>query len=155
MYKKFEFGQYKKWRGLPAFLKGLSPDYLERGYSITDAQIVGLLQIRTQQDFARIYHVDQGTLSDWNERMRREDWQALSPETRRIINTTTKELLWALYVRILKYAKPKDVRFFLKLIDDSQTDSTVGHQTSGKITKRERNYLDKLFAKNKLGSSKH
>lgn len=146
-YKKEVFEIYKKWKRMPGFLKGLSPIYLERVYRVTNFRIVNLLQITTQKDFARCYGVrDLGTLTDWNERIEREAYRDLSPETKSFLHTCYKNLLGALYIRLLVDAKPKDVYLWMRLVEDWNGPEQEKKEVEGKLTKRKKNYLNKLLA---------
>ena len=149
-YKERVFEEYKRWKRLPAFLKGLTPFYLRSVYNITDERIVGLLQITTQQEFARMYGIgDLGTLTDWNERIGRENFAALDPEVRRLTNRLYKHFLGALYVRCLIHAKASDVRLWFKHVENWKGPSRVNKRTDGfdgKMPSRQKEELDKLIA---------
>lgn len=72
VYKEKEFGIYVLWKFLPAHFKGMKRDELET-LGFTDPMILKIIKIKNQTEFAKYFNIkDLGTLTDWNNRIKRE-----------------------------------------------------------------------------------
>jgi hypothetical protein len=115
VYKKHEFNAYILWRSLPSFLKG-QPRYTLEKLGITDDITLGLLQIKTQTEFAKTYNIkDLGTLTDWNKKINREG--LVLNEVYRWARTMTPNVVFALYKNASKNGRAQEVRAWFELIE--------------------------------------
>lgn len=64
-YKSTEFITYRTWRSLPAILRGMDTEALAKS-GFEDPDIIDLLSIRTQGQFAERFKMNPNTLSVWN-----------------------------------------------------------------------------------------
>jgi len=115
VYRKQDFLAYVTWKSLPTFLRG-QPEAVLRKMGIDDELAIGLLQLKTQKDFASRYDVkDLGTLTDWNKRI--ED-DGLLEHTNTWARKLTPNVVLALYKNATKHGKAKEVKTWFELIEN-------------------------------------
>lgn len=68
-----EFEVYALWKSLPPILKGVTPRDLEDKFFLDDEELIQLLQLRTQRDFAKYFDLDEKTLWRWNGKLKDRD----------------------------------------------------------------------------------
>ena len=114
VYLKREFEMYKVWKSLPPMLKG-KPVVNLRKFGIEDEDLLSLLQIKTQTEFAEHYGVgDLGTLTDWNKRIRDE---GSHDDIHLWARQLTPNVMFALYKNIMKHGRAHEVRAWNELIE--------------------------------------
>jgi len=114
VYRKREFELYKVWKSLPPMLKGKPAVTLQK-FGIEDEDLISLLQIKTQTEFAQKYEIrDLGTLSDWNKRIKESGFQEDMYGWARQL---TPNVMFALYKNIMKHGRAHEVRAWNELIE--------------------------------------
>src|SRR6185369_4601753 len=145
-YKKEEYLAFKIWVSIPRMFRGLpETSFLIR--SIKDPRVRKIATIQTQKEFAKHFRIrDLGTLTDWRKKIEEEkpDKYLYSP----LANTIFQNLVAALYMRGLLYAKPRDIRLFLELIEDWEEPKfeKPPPRPVYDLTDEEKAELDKLLA---------
>ena len=79
VYLKQTYLAYGIWKAIPPVMRDLSPDELRKKFGIEDEMILKLMTIQTQGAFAKEYNVREGTLSEWNKKLDKDnplDWIA-------------------------------------------------------------------------------
>ena len=114
VYRKREYELYKAWKSLPPMLKGKPAVTLQK-FGIEDDELINLLQIKTQTEFAKEYAIgDLGTLTDWNKRIRDE---GTHEELYAWARQLTPNVMFALYKNIMKHGRAHEVRAWNELIE--------------------------------------
>ena len=114
VYKKQDFDSYVLWKSLPSVLRGQPRQLLER-YNIDEEIAVGLLEIKTQTEFAKKFGIkDMTTLSDWNKKIERD---GLIPEINAWARKLTPNVLLALYKTVTKDGKASEVKAWYEIVE--------------------------------------
>jgi hypothetical protein len=120
-YKEKEFEAYVLWRSFSLVFKNKPISFLEN-YGVTDPLEIELLSIGTQQEFAERFGIrDLGTLTDWNKRIEKEN---LLPKPYEWAAPLTKNVIAALYLAILKDAKPDRVKLWFEIMGEKLSPKT-------------------------------
>lgn len=115
VYKKQDFESYLKWRSLPSSLRGQPKAVLEK-LGFDDIEILTLLEIRTQTEFALKYGIkDLGTLSDWNKRIEKE---GLIEGIYAWARVHTPDVVFALRKKIIKNGNGHDVKTWFDIVEN-------------------------------------
>jgi len=114
VYKKQDFDSYVLWRSLPSVLRSQPKQLLER-YNIDEEIAVGLLEIKTQTEFAKKFGIkDMTTLSEWNKKIEKE---GLIPSINAWARKLTPNVLLALYKSITKDGKASEVKAWYEIVE--------------------------------------
>lgn len=115
VYKKQDFDSYVLWKSLPSVLRGQPKQLLEK-YNIDEEIAVGLLEIKTQTEFAQKFGIkDMTTLSDWNKKIEKE---GLIPSINAWARKLTPNVLLSLYKSIVKDGKASEVKAWYEIVED-------------------------------------
>ena len=114
--KKKEYELYKLWKSLPAIILGTTEQDLIKKFGMDDPLQIELIQIKTQKGFAEKYGLDKNTPSEWNERMEKEGNEHLD-ETRKWAKKLNKNVVFALYNKIMRKPDPVSIELWSKLVD--------------------------------------
>jgi len=108
-----QFVIYALWKSLPPMLRGETAAELEKKYFIDDEEIIQLLQIRTQRQFADHYDLNEKTLWRWNMKLKDRD---LFADIRAWSNGLVKNVIMSTYrASMLKDPKASsDRKLFLQ-----------------------------------------
>lgn len=94
VYFQKEFEIYVLWKSLPPMLKGETPKDLEEVYFIDNEDLIELLQIRTQGQFADHFKLHKDTLTRWNKKLVDRDVFA---DIRAWSNSLMKNVIFSTY----------------------------------------------------------
>ncbi len=110
------FNLYAVWKSLPILsLKRMTRNELIENIGISDDEVLDLIEIRTQKEFAQKYDLSEETLVDWNKKLRDRDPLF---EAKAWALTLTKNVMMALYASAMS---SKDARLFelwFKVVND-------------------------------------
>ena len=108
-----EFNLYCLWRFLPSILLGKPAKYLD-SFGITDDGYKEIIGIKTQKEFAMKFGIrDQGTLTDWNERIEKTD--CLKKLENKWIRGSLSNVIFAVYREQLRKGDVRRAKFLFKL----------------------------------------
>ena len=114
VYKTQEFEAYALWKSLPSFLRGQPRQVLEKS-GIDEEIMLGLLELKTQGDFARKFDIkDLGTLTDWNKKLEKE---GLLSHIHAWARKLTPNVIFALYRNASKNGKAADVKAWMETVE--------------------------------------
>ncbi len=114
VYKTQEFESYAIWKSLPSFLKGQPREVLEK-FGINEEVALGLLEIKTQAEFARRFDIkDPATLTDWNKRLEKE---GILSQIHGWARKLTPNVIGALYRNASKNGKAAEVKAWLEIVE--------------------------------------
>lgn len=130
--KKQDFKTFVLWRSLPSLLRDLNYTELEK-LGFQDPLVMELLRIRWQKDFAERFNVDEGTLSEWNDKIEAENLI----EYKGWAKDLSRNVILSLYRAILKEGKAPEVKLFLQVVEGWQEKSGVGINL-GKLLEEDR-----------------
>ncbi len=115
VYRTQDFETYVLWKSLPAFLRGQPRQALEK-LGLDEDIVLGLLEIRTQTEFAKQYDIkDLTTLTDWNKRIQEE---GLIPKMHEWARKLTPNVIWALYRTATKHGRSADVKTWFEIVEN-------------------------------------
>ena len=114
VYKKQDFDSYVLWKSLPSILRGQPRQMLEK-FGIDDETAIGLLEIKTQAEFAKRFNIkDPVTLSDWNKRIEKDGLiQGINGWARKL----TPNVTLSLYKSITKNGKASEVKAWYEIVE--------------------------------------
>ena len=72
-----------------------------------------MINIKTQSEFAKIYGVENSTLSNWNKLIQKRE---IIPDTRRWAQQLTKNILFKLYKNALDTANPQSIKLWFQVV---------------------------------------
>ena len=72
-HKPREFARFCLWLVMPTMFKGKEQEKLQTEFFIDDEEMHELCQIKTMAQFAEIYGVHAGTLSEWKQKAKKTD----------------------------------------------------------------------------------
>ena len=114
VYKKQDFDSYVLWKSLPSVLRGQPRQMLEK-FGIDDDITIGLLEIKTQAEFAKRFDIkDPATLTDWNKRIEKD---GLVPSIYDWARKLTPNVLLSLYKAITKNGKAQEVKAWYQIVE--------------------------------------
>jgi len=114
VYKKQDFDSYVLWKSLPSVLRGQPRQMLEK-FGIDDDITIGLLEIKTQAEFAKRFDIkDPATLTDWNKRIEKD---GLVPSINDWARKLTPNVLLSLYKAITKNGKAQEVKAWYQIVE--------------------------------------
>jgi len=114
VYKKQDFDSYVLWKSLPSVLRGQPRQMLEK-FGIDDDITIGLLEIKTQAEFAKRFDIkDPATLTDWNKRIEKD---GLIPSINAWARKLTPNVLLSLYKAIAKNGNAQEVRVWYQIVE--------------------------------------
>jgi len=114
VYKKQDFDSYVLWKSLPSVLRGQPRQMLEK-FGIDDDITIGLLEIKTQAEFAKRFDIkDPATLTDWNKRIEKD---GLVPSINDWARKLTPNVLLSLYKAITKNGKASEVKAWYQIVE--------------------------------------
>ena len=99
---------------LPSILRGQPRQMLEK-FGIDDETAIGLLEIKTQAEFAKRFNIkDPVTLSDWNKRIEKDGLiQGINGWARKL----TPNVTLSLYKSITKNGKASEVKAWYEIVE--------------------------------------
>ena len=115
VYKTQDFESYAMWKAMPSILRGQPRQVLEK-VGIDDEVAIGLLEIKTQTEFAKRFDIkDLSTLTDWNKKIEKE---GLVPGINAWARKLTPNVLMALYKTITKSGKAAEVKAWYEIVEN-------------------------------------
>ena len=115
VYKTQDFESYAMWKAMPSILRGQPRQVLEK-FGIDDEVAIGLLEIKTQTEFAKRFDIkDLSTLTDWNKKIEKE---GLVPGINAWARKLTPNVLMALYKTITKSGKAAEVKAWYEIVEN-------------------------------------
>ena len=124
VYKKPEFQSYIIWKSLPAMLRGLSVENLNK-LGINDELSISMLEIKTQTAFAKKFKVKVATCSEWNNIL--IDDNLIHDSILRWAKMITPNVIMALGKKAVKTGNAQEVMAWEKLIEDYTDKSETIH----------------------------
>lgn len=91
-----------------------TPRQFAMSMGIEDEDLLDLLEIKTQNDFADRFKVSKDTLSLWNKKLDRMD---TSGDLRRLSQRLTKNLMFALYQHTYRKGNPLNFKLWLEFVE--------------------------------------
>lgn len=114
-YKKQTYETYALWKSLPSFLKGQPRIALEK-FGIEEETIFHLLTMKTQLEFAKVYKIDAGTLSDWNKRLEKDGLVVgINSWARKL----TPNVIFSLYKNVIKTGRAHEVKAWFEIVESN------------------------------------
>jgi hypothetical protein len=115
VYKTQDFDSYVVWKSLPTVLRGQPRQVLEK-YNIDDEIVTGLLEIKTQTEFAKKFDIkDLATLTDWNKKIEKD---GLVPSINAWARKLTPNVVMALYKAVIKDGRAADVKAWYEIVEN-------------------------------------
>ncbi len=136
---KREFEIYRLWWYLPSILKGRPAEAVGNDpglikFGVTDPEILDLLAIETQTEFAEKYGIkDPNTLSEWNKKLEKD--RSLE-EIFAPLKKLTPNVMVGLYKAAVNDGKAAEVRAWMELVEKVQPGLTLNlPSTDAKLDK--------------------
>lgn len=112
------FPVYALWRSLPrSILKQVSQEELIDRFGFDDPQVLDLVQLHTQGDFADKYGININTLTDWNKKLNENDPLA---EARGWALGLTKNVVLSMYNHAVRKGNAELYKLFFKVVNEWQ-----------------------------------
>jgi hypothetical protein len=113
-YKQGLFEVYLLWRSVQGFMGHTKAQEVIQKVGGSNGELSKIFSISTQTEFAKIYKIENSTLTNWNKLIDREDLlkDVLAPMKR-----LTKNVIYSLYKNILDNGKAEEVRLWLQCIE--------------------------------------
>lgn len=119
--KTDEFVKFLRWCSFPDVFKGKSRDYLLE-IGIKEPELLELLAIKTQKEFADTYKVRPATLTAWNQTI---DEQGLKEDTKKFFAAMSKNVYGAFYHATLQHADAHRVRLWREVFEDAAPEHSI------------------------------
>jgi len=117
------FELYSVWRGLPIpILKQMSETQITDQMGFDDDQVLELVYIKSQKEFALKYGLHPDTLTDWNKKIRKNDPLYDSKGWAR---TLTKNVMMSFYNHTIRKGNPLLYKLFFQVVNDWEESSKV------------------------------
>lgn len=113
-YKQGVFEVYLLWRSVQGFMGHTKAQEVIHKVGSSNSELSKIFSISTQTEFAKVYKIENSTLTNWNKLIDREDLlkDVLAPMKR-----LTKNVMCSLYKNILDNGKAEEVRLWLQCIE--------------------------------------
>lgn len=125
------YEKYKLWKSLPSMWKGMSRQMLQEKFGIEDEDMLEMLEMRWQNDFAKKFNLDITTLTKWNHRMEEDGIDHLE-EVKKWANRLTKNVVLAHYNKAIRKFDPVSGDIWYKTIAGFSEKKQIQH--SGKLS---------------------
>ena len=112
--KEKEYRDFLLWQSLPSFLFKMDQERLD--LMNLDEEILSLLDVKTQKEFAKKYGLEQGTLCDWKNNPIPEEYRDIN--WRVWAKRLTKNVVGALYRQALIDGDAARAKLWFQLIED-------------------------------------
>ena len=135
------------WLSIPSIFLG-APDNIISKLGIEEQDIIDIMKLQTQRQFAEAVGVIEPQISDWKrELMAETDSFAL---TKAFMKRLTKNVLGALYRAALTEGDAARAKLWMQITEGWREQMGVEHSgdVGGGLSNEERTALDKLIAKN-------
>ena len=132
VYKTAEFLTYVVWKSLPAMLKGENVATLNK-FGIEDKLSIKMLEIKTQDEFAKKFKLKAGTCSEWNKLL--IDKNLINENFLRWAKMITPNVIMALAKTAIKTGKAPEVMAWMKLVEGWEEKSKMGIDASPEMVK--------------------
>ena len=114
-YREADFQSYVTWKSLPSLLRSEKEETL-RKLGFEDDNILVLLKIRSQKEFAGIYKISQKCLSDWNLRIDEKD--LLKDARKKYFRKLMSNVITAVYRKTLSEGDAQRGKFLAQYLED-------------------------------------
>ncbi len=113
-YKQGVFEIYLIWRSVQGFVGQTKAQEVIKRAGNNRSSISEVFIIRNQTEFAKVYKVENSTLTNWNKLIDREDLlkDILAPAKR-----LTKNVIASLYRNIMEVGNAEEVRLWLQFVE--------------------------------------
>jgi hypothetical protein len=113
-YKQGVFEIYLVWRSVQGFMGYTKAKEVIQKIGDTNSSISKIFSIQNQTEFARVYKVENSTLTNWNKLIDRED---LLKDTLKPLKRLTKNVLFALYRNAIEHGNAKEVELWFQFVE--------------------------------------
>ena len=113
-YKLAVFEVYLIWSSVQGFMGQIKAEEILKKMGDSGSQFGQLLSIRNQSEFAKMYGVENSTLTNWNKLITRE---GLLKNTLEPMRRLTKNVVISLYENIQAYGGANEVRLWLQFVE--------------------------------------
>lgn len=130
-----EYQMYCLWKSLPVFFRLPPPDRIThiaptseeflRRIGIVDENIYALAEIKTQTQFAEIYGLAMGTLSDWNNT---EGVVMASQNMQSWAQQLSKNVIFAMYNKIMRTGDAAETKLWFQIIEQWSEKQQIEHK---------------------------
>ena len=130
-----EYQMYCLWKSLPVFFRLPPPDRIThiaptseeflRKIGIVDENIYALAEIKTQTQFAEIYGLAMGTLSDWNNT---EGVVLASQNMQSWAQQLSKNVIFAMYNKIMRTGDAMETKLWFQIIEGWSEKQQIEHK---------------------------
>lgn len=122
--RRKEFAAYRVWRQLPALLRfppkdsktgeQPTPQQFAMALGIDDPEILSLIELQTQNDFAARFNVSKDTLSLWNKKLDKlDDLDDLRHWSKKL----SKNMLFSMYNHAIRKGNPLTYKLWFQLVN--------------------------------------
>lgn len=125
------YEKYKFWKSLPSMWKGMKREDLTEKFGIEDEDMLEMLEMRWQNDFAKKFNLDISTLTKWNHRMEEDGIDHLE-EVKKWANRLTKNVTLAHYNKLVRKFDPVSADIWYKTVSGFSEKKQIQH--SGKLS---------------------
>ena len=126
-YKGQEYRLFLIWRSLPVTLRGISSEQAEeRG--IKDPEIMELIQLKTQGDFAERFQISMNTLTDWKNKPVPDEFQMI--DWRYWAREFTPEVVHHLLEGIREKKKADAIKLWFQTVDGFVEETAVNNKAT-------------------------
>lgn len=133
-YKMDTFEAYVLWKSIPVLLKkpptprgGIRPtarDFAE-SQGIDDEDVLRLVEITTQGQFAEEFNVSIDTLTEWNKTIKERDTLT---DTKKWAKGLINNLIMSMYNHAMKKGNPLTFKLFFQVVGDFQEKAIIDHK---------------------------
>lgn len=126
-YKGHEYRLFLTWRTLPVTLRGISvEDAEDRG--VKDPELLELIQLKTQSDFANRFQISMNTLTDWKKQPVPEEFEKL--DWRYWAREFTPEVVHHLLEGIREKKKADAIKLWFQTVDGFVEETAVNNKAT-------------------------
>lgn len=126
-YKGQEYRMFLIWRSLPVTLRGISEEQAEeRG--VKDPEIVELIQLKTQSDFAERFQISMNTLTEWKRQAVPDEYQMI--DWRYWAREFTPEVVHHLLEGIREKKKADSIKLWFQTVDGFVEETAVNNKST-------------------------
>lgn len=126
-YKGQEYRLFLIWRSLPVTLRGISSEQAEeRG--IKDPEIMELIQLKTQGDFAERFQISMNTLTEWKKQEVPSEYQMI--DWRYWAREFTPEVVHHLLEGIREKKKADAIKLWFQTVDGFVEETAVNNKAT-------------------------
>ncbi len=113
-YKREVFEVYLLWRSVQGFMGHTKAQEVIQKMGSTTSELGVIFSIQNQTEFAKVYKIENSTLTNWNKLIDRED---LLKDVLEPMRRLTKNVLCALYKKAIDTGNAEEARLWFQFVE--------------------------------------